>query len=129
MRGALSSFPQQHLHLDYKLQIFPCKAALYSIVCIYCVYILRISLGLSLKSQKIYKEIRNACIVCMQKVWFAEVQHADYIGLTKKGAKGFASQGQRTLFFKLSVKNQSRHFYHIKKSGAFNRYVTRKKAV
>lgn len=64
----------------------------------------------------------------MQKVWFAEVQHADYIVLTKKGAKGFASQGQRTLFFKLSIKNQFRHFYHIKKSGAFNRYVTGKKA-
>lgn len=51
------------------------------------------------------------------------------IVLTKKGAKGFASQGQRTLFFKLSVKNQSRHFYHIKQSGAFNRYVTGRKAV
>lgn len=47
---------------------------------------------------------------------------------TKKGAKGFASQGQRTLFFKLSVKKQSRHFYHIKQSGAFNRYVTGRKA-
>lgn len=43
--------------------------------------------------------------------------------------KGFASQGQRTLFLKLSVKNQSRHFYHIKQSEAFNRYVTGKKAV
>lgn len=50
------------------------------------------------------------------------------IVLTKKGAKGFASQGQRTLF-KLSVKKQSRHFYHIKQSGAFNRYVTRRKTV
>lgn len=51
------------------------------------------------------------------------------IVLTKKGAKGFASQGQRTLFFKLSVKKQSRHFYHIKQSRAFNRYVTGRKAV
>lgn len=52
------------------------------------------------------------------------------IVLTRKGAKkGIASQGQRTLFFMLSVKKQSRHFYHIKQSGTFNRDVTGRKAV
>lgn len=51
------------------------------------------------------------------------------IVLTKKGAKGFASQGQRTLFFKLSGKKQSRRSYQIKQSRAFNRYVTGRKAV
>lgn len=53
----------------------------------------------------------------------AEGQHSHYCAY-----KGFASQGQRTLFLKLSVKNQSRHFYHIKQSKAFNRYVTGKKS-
>jgi len=119
-------FPSAAFALHYNLQIFPCKATLYRNT--YSVYSFHIFLSLYLKPQKIYKDTRNIFTFfrkCGQQKYSMHISV-----LTRKGAKkGIASQGQRTLFFKLSVKKQSRHFYHIKQSGAFNRDVTGRKAV
>lgn len=104
-------FPSVTFALHYKLRIFPCKAALYRNK--YSVCSLHIFLGLSLKPQKIYKDTRNIFTLCRKCGLQKYSMHISV--LTRKGAKkGTASQGQRTLFFKLSVKKQSRHFYHIK---------------
>lgn len=104
---------------DYKQQIFPCKETL----SLHMYYVVPAFPWAGLSNLKISEDACNGFIGCMQEVWAAEGQHPLYCAY-----KGFASQGQRTLFLKLSVKNQSRHFYHIKQSEAFNRYVTGKKS-
>lgn len=117
-----SSSPQQCVYFDYKLEIFPCKETLY----LHMYYIVPVCFTFpwaDLSNLKIFEDGCNGFIGCMQEVWAAEGQLSLYCAY-----KGFASQGQRMLFLKLSVKNQSRHFYHIKQSEAFNRYVTGKKS-
>lgn len=81
-----------------------------------------------LSSLRAFIKIPEVHFLCVCRKHGLQKYSMHIIVLTKKGAKGFASQGRRTLFFKLSVRNQSRHFYHIKQSGAFNRYVTGRKA-